>query len=263
MLVRKYEELSDLEKLSLINISYSRLNTYSMCPSMYYYSYIQKEERTFGPPAVMGNVIHSVLEDHVGHPLDYRQMIKSMDSYTKEYDPDSLIPADLLAKGRESVGEFYDRHKDETFDVIAKEKEIKIVIGSANIVGYIDLLLKGPNDSIMIVDYKAGAREVPKKGIPQDLQLGLYALAMAHEYPDASIYAELYYLRSGRRKGHWFKTPEYDQTPEVYERIVEAVNQIINDRNFVPTDNSRICSFCDFSANGVCKVGYARMKNRY
>ena len=51
--IRSLDELTDLEKLSLVDFSYSRLDTYKMCPSKYFYAYIQKEPRSFNEPAVL------------------------------------------------------------------------------------------------------------------------------------------------------------------------------------------------------------------
>lgn len=51
--IRSHEEISDFEKLTITDFSYSRLDTYKMCAAKYFYSYIQKEPRTFNEPAVM------------------------------------------------------------------------------------------------------------------------------------------------------------------------------------------------------------------
>jgi len=111
-----------------------------------------------------------------------------------------------------------------------------------------------------IVTHNSGKNEVAKKNIPTDLQLGIYVLAMAQEYPDVPIYGELYYLRSARRKGHWFQPQDM---PEIHDKVLEKINGIIGERNFLPTQNSRICSFCDFAKTGACPTGKARMRNRY
>lgn len=51
--IKKIEDLDPLQKLSLLDFSYSRLDTYSQCPSKYFYSYIQKEPRLFGEAATL------------------------------------------------------------------------------------------------------------------------------------------------------------------------------------------------------------------
>lgn len=258
MKIRQMEDLSDLERMTLIDMSYSRLDTYEMCPSKYFYTYIQKEDRVFGAAASMGNVLHEVLEDTVGDTLNYDHMIDLMHKHRDKYDPDHLIDNKLMNAGREMIGEFVDKHRDEHFDVIGKEKEFEVIIGSARIRGYIDLIVRDP-DKIHVVDYKSGRWEVSAKDTPKNLQVGIYALATSLMFPDDPIYAELYYLRSGRRKGHLF-TP--DDMEEVYEVVLDKVNKIIDDRNFTATNERRPCTFCDFAKpeNPICKTGLARLR---
>jgi hypothetical protein len=51
--IKKIEDLDPLQKLSLLDFSYSRIDTYMQCPSKYFYSYIQKEPRLFGEAATL------------------------------------------------------------------------------------------------------------------------------------------------------------------------------------------------------------------
>lgn len=261
MKLRTLDELDELEKLALINMSYSRLDTYEMCPSKYYFTYIQKEERVFGAAASLGNVIHGVLEDTVGDTLKYDHMLQRMEHHREIYDPDRLIDEGLLSAGRQMIGEFVDRHEYEEFDVIGKEKEFSLVVGSALVRGFIDLVTRERDGTIRITDYKSGKWEVSAKAAPTNLQIGIYALAASIMFPDTPVYAELYYLRSGRRKGHLFTPGNMEET---YESVLERVNTIIEDRNFSATKDRRPCTFCDFAKpeNPVCKTGVARMRRR-
>lgn len=249
------EDLSELEQLALINMSYSRLDTYDMCPSKYWFTYIQKEERVFGPAATLGNILHSVLEDHVGDELDYDQMLKTMHVHRESFDPDHEVGKELMTAGQVMLGEFIDRHEDEAFDIIGKELEFSLVIGSALVRGFIDLVIRDSNGVIKIIDYKSGKYEVAEKNIADNLQIGIYALAAAGMFPGEPVYAELYYLRSGRRKGHLFSTQDLER---VYDDVLEKINHIINDRNFAATQQRWPCSFCDFRKTGACRTGVSR-----
>lgn len=51
--IRAIEDLDSLERLALVDFSYSRIDTYTQCPSKYFYSYIQKEPRLFGEAATL------------------------------------------------------------------------------------------------------------------------------------------------------------------------------------------------------------------
>ena len=258
--VRKYEELSDIERLCLTDFSYSRMDTYLSCPAKYFYSYIQKEPRQFSPPAVLGNIVHSALENCVDNekPLNFRELKNEYIKNIPEWDPDQLIPRDLIDVGHTIIDEFFDQHDGKRFDVYAKELPFNFIIGSYSVNGYIDRVDVIGN-RVNIIDYKTGKWEIPAKDAPNNLQLGIYALAASLLFPDYEIYAELYYLRSGKRKGHLFSQEDIDN---VKERIVTTAEKIINDNSFLPTDQYRTCSYCDHAKSGACGVGSYRNRNR-
>ncbi len=112
-------------------------------------------------------------------------------------------------------------------------------------------------DRIEIIDYKTGKWEVALKSIKDNMQLGIYALAASLVYPDKEIYAELYYLRSGKRKGHTFTR---DDLENVKVSILKMGHTMMDDGNFLPTSNERVCSFCDHAKSGACATGVMRNK---
>ena len=258
--IKKFEDLSDLEKLGVVDFSYSRLDTYKQCPSKYFFSYITKEPRQFNPPAVLGNIVHEVLETTLedGQSVDLNTLKTRYEEVFPEWDPDNIISQDLIQVGRVILDEFYDAHEGKKFNIYDKEMAFDFIIGLFRIRGFIDRVDVVGN-RVNITDYKTGKWEVALKNVPQDLQLGIYALAVSLLFPDKEIYAELYYLRSGKKKGHLFTQEEIES---VKFRIISDINKVINDMSFKATTNTHVCSYCDHAKSGACGVGVFRNSRR-
>ena len=87
-----------------------------------------------------GNIVHSVLEDTVSHeePLQHETMLQKYEEHKASYDPDKKISADLISIGKEIINEFYDQYSSTTFDVYEKEYGFSFIIGTYNVMGFID-----------------------------------------------------------------------------------------------------------------------------
>ena len=90
--------LDEFNKLALMDLSYSRIDTYKMCPSKYFFSYIKKEPRSFNDAAVLGNIVHAVLEDEASSDkkIEHQNLIESYKIKSKMFDPSSNIKNDLM-----------------------------------------------------------------------------------------------------------------------------------------------------------------------
>lgn len=259
-MVQTLDELTDFEKLSLVNVSYSRLETYDMCAAKYFYTYIARYPRVFGPHATLGNIIHSTLENVLepDTPVDGDLLLEEYEKQKVAWDPENQIPDNLYNNGEAMINEFADRHAGDTFPIDTKEKEFAIVVGGGLVRGFIDRVdIK--DDVLTIIDYKSGAREVTHANTPTNLQLGIYALAMSHEYPDKTIKAELYYLKSGRVKGHTFSKQDLI---DVEDRLLKAIHGVMSTETFHYTKNIGVCSFCDYRKTGQCPYGVKMYKGR-
>lgn len=154
--VRSIQDLDPLEKLCLTDFSYSRLDTYKMCPAKYFYSYIQKEPRTFNDAAVLGNIVHSVLEECLDNKseLNLEQLQEEYVKQKESYDPTGNIPENLISVGSEILNEFYDKHYEDSFDIYDKEFGFSFVIGNYLVNGFIDRIDFYDDNTINIIDYK-------------------------------------------------------------------------------------------------------------
>ena len=249
--IKNINDINDFQKLSLSEFSYSRIDTYEMCAAKYFYSYIKKEPRRFNSPAVLGNIVHEVLENTISSekPLSLSEMKEHYELSKTHFDPNSAISQDLISVGSEIIDEFYDLNQNTIFNVYGKEVGFNFVIGNYSIIGFIDRI-DVDGDDVHIVDYKTGKREVAFKDVPTNLQLGIYALAASVMFPGKNITASLHYLRSNRLKSHTYSSEDLDS---IKQTLVKRIERIVQDDNFTPTPNERMCSFCDHAESGACR----------
>jgi len=153
--IKSYNDLTDLQTLALVDFSYSRIDTYQQCPAKYFYSYICKEPRAFNPPAVLGNIVHAVLENVLDNDksLDINELEQEYNKNIPIWDPDNNIPKDLISVGSVILQEFYDEYYDKKFNIYEKELAFDFIIGCYRILGFIDRV-DVIGDRVNIVDYK-------------------------------------------------------------------------------------------------------------
>ena len=154
--VRSIDQLDPMERLCLTDFSYSRMDTYKMCPSKYFYTYIQREPRSFNNAAVLGNIVHSVLEECLDKDkvLNQEELQVEFIKQKESYDPTGNIPDDLISVGHDILDEFYDKHSDDSFQIFEKEFGFSFVLGNFLINGYIDRIDFYDENTINIIDYK-------------------------------------------------------------------------------------------------------------
>lgn len=252
-------DIDPIRSLALQDMSYSRLTTYLDCAAKYFYSYVVKEEQDYGPAALLGNVIHKALEVTLedGQKINVHELIRNFKAATLELDVTSRLTPEHLSNGEAMLIEFVDTNADEQ-TVYAKELPFSFVLGRARFNGFIDYVAVY-DDYVHICDYKSGAREVAAKDIPNNLQLGIYSMYMKYLFPDKDIYAELYYLKSGRRKGHRFTS---DDLSVIETNLSDLIDEVLDTDNFKETQDESKCRWCSYAKEGICPTGQRRIHRR-
>jgi len=65
-------------------------------------------------------------------------MVQKFEQHRESYDPQNKISKELISVGKEIVNEFYDNYSEIDFDVYEKEYGFSFVIGTYNVMGFID-----------------------------------------------------------------------------------------------------------------------------
>ena len=255
--------------LALQDFSYSRIDTYERCNLRYFYQYIIKIPQTFGDAALLGNIIHkgleiSAQENTLAKPSE---MLRNYRAAIDELDPDHQIFDQMIQEGEHMILEFIDalpaHEKDPSYQPVYEkdfftELAFSVQIGKGRFNGYIDKVDIEPT-MVKITDYKSGKREVAAKSIGSNLQLGIYSVVMKEIYPDSDVFAQLYYLRSGKKKGHLFTDSDLEF---VKIALNDKVEQILNTSDYKPTPNVYACDWCSYATDGTCPTGAYRLKKR-
>lgn len=256
MTLEKEVDIDPMRSLSLQDFSYSRLNTFKQCELQYYYSYVLKEPQEFGHPAKLGNILHTALEvtlEH-GQKISLAELMDNYRASIESWDPESKIPLTMIDDGVVMLQEFVRDHPDEV-NLYAKELPFSFVLGPARFNGFIDLV--SVHDSyVRVRDYKSGKATVPYKDVPTNLQLGIYALYVKSLFPDLPVRAELYYLRTGKARGHLFTD---DDLKQVEDTLINMVQTVLTMEDFKPTDNPQACRWCSYGKSGLCSTGWRRL----
>lgn len=225
-------------------VSYARIATYNSCPHRFKLIYLDKKsgdgfkERWYGG----GQGFHTIMEDYfrvqlqlgrrLKSGLEYKEVIKGSQWYFKQV-------YDERRKNRRKRVRFTCRTFPNDVEIVAVEKELSFKVNNINFYGIVDLVLKYPDGTIEIVDYKTGL------GLPVKEQLEIYSIPFT-QYQDFSKVD--FRVICPDRQSHYRWSLDREKMTERRQHILGIVNTIINDSNFAPS----ISSACS-----RCSVGYA------
>ena len=192
----KYKEIDNKKLIDYlkneINLSYSSMNNYFLCPFKFYVDNIlklNKMENTF--PILIGNIFHHVLQNLYSKDFDIDSIF---DSFTREYD--------LLAKEKFYVNKLkkvllHDieviKMQDNNSSFKTKITEKKIVIEKngllkVHIVGVVDKISLLDN-YVIITDYKTGNNKASLDNISDGLnmQLPMYIYLVKNGFNNVKV----------------------------------------------------------------------------
>lgn len=185
-----------------LRLSYSKIKAYLDCPMCYFLRYVQGLDSPQGPEQKFGDVVHAALErffkrwveadaeglDRPG-PADLKALIRK--GYFEKLGPaqpaDAVRLEQFVAQGLLTLEKLH----SPTDHVLELERMVRFEYTHGGqthtFESRIDRVdaLPGHAGAYRVIDYKTGyAKKTLREPPADDLQLGIYSLALDHLYPD-------------------------------------------------------------------------------
>jgi len=185
-------------------ISASRINTYLNCPHQYYLVYhknywMDNEATRFG--TLMHDTIEHTLTDYGD---DINPIETGVELFKTFWSKGNLRNKEYFDMGIEIIKRFFEQNdylefKSKLFVPPEKKFTIELAPG-VKALGFIDILLKEDKKTIHVVDFKTSSISKTYTEAKDDIQMGLYDLAISEMFPEfENVLLTLYYLRTGEK----------------------------------------------------------------
>ena len=239
----------------------SKLDTYRDCPRRYRYRYVDHLRREVASiEAYLGTCVHRALQklyEGIGHGRK-SSLAETLGTFEAEWDAgwssDILIknaaytPENYRAVGRECVRCYYEAQQPFDRDkTVAVEKRLgyPLVCGGEQfrIEGFVDRLALAPDGTFEVHDYKTSGSLPSQEDLDQDWQLGIYDIAVRHNWPDArAVRLVWHFVRFGKDMA---SVRGSEQRQRLQEDVAALILSIKHDHEFVPR-RSALCGWCEY-----------------
>jgi len=243
----------------ITHLSYSQIDSFSICPLQYKYKYILRLPTPPSPSQAFGNTIHQVLKIFYQKQLTLKSKLslESLLKILKENWSSEGFPSKAYEKkSKTNAIKMLTRFYSEGFDyskignTVALEQRFSFrLTPTLKIRGTIDRVDNLEKDNIEIIDYKTSTRTPTQKDVNRNDQLTLYALAVStikdlpFSRPVEKITLSLYFLDAGIKIS---SNRTRQQTEQIKEKIIKTAKEL-EKTNFPPKPSRPFpCNYCEF-----------------
>ena len=251
------------------HLSPSSASTFRQCPRRWRLRYIDKLPDPKGEPAVLGTLVHEILEELLSleakdRSIDTAKGIarRLWDRISDDEDFVGLCLSEsevksFMWKAWRLIERYFALEDPAEVDVVRAEQELSVEIGGVPFFGIVDLTER-VSSGLRVVDYKTG--KAPRSRYLDDKlsQVWLYAAALAEKDFDVSE-VRLMYLTSGsidRPLDSTAVTSAVENHRQTWDRLCVAIDT----ENF-SYKTGPLCNWCPYLDH--CPEGAAEAERRY
>ncbi|MFC1720871.1 RecB family exonuclease [Patescibacteria group bacterium] len=249
-----------------MHTSYSALNSFESCPLRYKFEQIDKLKSPKRVEQVFGTVVHSALKYMFERDPLYPTLDEVIDFYTSKWASASekIMWRDESKKDAEQkmyfdegltiLKNFYKKNAPWNFNPVELEGRFILELedkeskdGKHTLVGFIDRMDNNPETGeYEIIDYKTGKKMPSEESLEDNLQLGLYGLALRTRWPHVAaekIKTSLYFLKHNDKISATYSDDKLERAKERILTIIHAIEKNIEKGDFPPTPGP-LCGWC-------------------
>ncbi len=264
-----------------MHTSYSALDTYKTCPLKYKYQEIEKRKTPKRVEQVFGTVVHSALKYMFLRDPLYPALDEVIDFYTRKWkeaaekiewknlEQKEAQEKMYFEEGIKLLENFYKKNSPWNFNAVELESRFQINLkdeesGTTHtLAGFIDRIDKDTaSDVYEIIDYKTGKKMPSQEMLEDDLQLGLYSIALKDRWPALSaqrIRTSLYFLKHNEKISAVHSDEKLERAKGRILAIIKEIEKRMESGLFEPMPGP-LCNWCGFRP--VCPMWSHEYKNK-
>jgi RecB family exonuclease len=230
-----------------LRLSYSKLNTFRQCPLRYRFTYLDRLPRRPRRLFRAARRIHHALMRWLtyakqGAPEWEEVLAAYNDAYGLLHEPELAQSRDYQ-EGLEILREYHAANAGQPCRPVLLEHKFSVPMGPHVLSGMIDRV-DATDSGYEVIDYKLDRDLRPQEVVDEDLQLGLYQVALEEGQGIRPEALTLYFLRHNIQRTT-LRTPE--QTRELSRWVIATGSDIASERRWEPCPGEQ-CGGCDFRA---------------
>ena len=235
-------------------LSPTKINTFTTCRLMYYFTYIQRISRFYYKPKMQhsfGLSLHRSLEDF--HKTGGAQTQSAQDLVKKLHTSWSSLGYESTKQEEQHIEaatqlleQYHTACQIEGAKTLFTEKTFKQDMGAFNLTGRVDRIDEHPDGCLEIIDYKSGRASVDEDEVRNDPAMGIYAYLAHKSFPEQAITASIYCLRTGDKATAKYEHCDFVEIEDGVRTVADELLAIDVDTEIDPVWLDYVCPRCDY-----------------